>query len=169
MSHIKGFPQGLLGCLRHRSITSLNMKTHFHRNILTLILSNLLASYRVADNEKSAKEEGRGKSYRKEKKKRLKSKERWAHKNEREREREPEETGKKMVKRTNARGRVFIWLSHRGTGWEAVIRKTNHIIRWVHSEISTGTNSACKVLYSWISDMSELLALSIQDKDVSND
>lgn len=38
-----------------------------------------------------------------------------------------QETGKR-AKRTNARGRVFIWVSHRGKGREAVIRKTNNFI-----------------------------------------
>lgn len=45
-----------------------------------------------------------------------------------DKKREPQETGKRRVKRTNAKGRVFIWMSHRGKGWEAVIRKTNHFI-----------------------------------------
>lgn len=84
----------MLGRLRHRSITSLNMKTHFHRNILTLILSNLLAGYRVADNEKSAKEEGRGRSYRKEKKK-----DREAERDEQTRMRERESLKKQERKR----------------------------------------------------------------------
>lgn len=36
--------------------------------------------------------------------------------------------GKRGIKGTNATGRVFIWMSHRGKRWEAVIRKTNHFI-----------------------------------------
>lgn len=35
----------------------------------------------------------------------------------------------RRVKGANARGRVFIWMSHRGRGWEAVIRQTNQFIQ----------------------------------------
>lgn len=69
--------------------------------------------------------------------------------------REPQKTGKR-VKRTNARGSVFIWMSLSGQRRKDVIRKTNHLIhktwasqRHIQRAKCSGTEFRSLVLTAW--------------------